>query len=128
MSGIPHRPNIVSQEQLVGSMMPKITIIICKLGTEVEPSRRKNQFENGQATHHKAMTTQVGKCIDQIYEDMNKATRPISKPQMMYTTLFMATQANRYVGWPPPIPLNCQRQRTSSVVNTKARGSVAKPY
>jgi hypothetical protein len=55
------------------------------------------------------MTTQVGKCIDQIYEDMNKVTRPISKLQTMYTTLFMATQANRYVGWPPLTPLNCER-------------------
>jgi len=83
---------------------------------------------NGQATYHKPMTTQVGKCIDQIYEDMNKITRSISKLQTMYTTLFMATQTNRYVGWPPPIPLNCERQRTRSVVNIKVRGSVAKPY
>jgi len=40
MSGIPQIPNIVSQEQLVGFMMPKITTITCKLGTKAEPSAR----------------------------------------------------------------------------------------
>jgi len=100
MNGIPQIPNIVSQEQSVGSIMPKM---------EAKPSKRNSEFENGQATHHKPMTTQVGKCIDQIYEDLNKVTIPISKPQTMYTTMFMATQANRYVGWPPSILLNCER-------------------
>ncbi len=48
------------------------------------------------------MIIQVGKHIDQIYEDPNKVTVPISRP-------FMARQANKYVGWPPLIPLNCER-------------------
>ncbi len=34
MNGIPQIPNIVSQEQLVGSMMPKIIIVACKLRIE----------------------------------------------------------------------------------------------
>jgi len=109
MNGIPQIPNIVSQEQLVGSMMPKIIIVACKLRMEAKPSKRNSEFENGQATHHKPMTTQVGKCINQIYEDLNKVTIPISKLQTVYTTMFMATQANKYVGWPPSIPLNCER-------------------
>jgi hypothetical protein len=75
---------------------------------EAKPSRR-SESENGQTTYHKPMITQVGKCIHQIYEDLSKVTIPISKLQMVYTTLFMATQANRYVGWPPLIPLNYER-------------------
>jgi hypothetical protein len=34
MSGILHIPNIVSQEQLVGSMMLKTFIVTCKFGTK----------------------------------------------------------------------------------------------
>jgi len=49
--------------------MPKIAIVACKLRTEAEPSIKRNEFENGQATYHKPMTTEVGKHIDQIYED-----------------------------------------------------------
>jgi hypothetical protein len=37
MSGIPHIPIIVSQKQHIGSMMPNIIIIACKLGQKSEP-------------------------------------------------------------------------------------------
>jgi hypothetical protein len=43
----------------------------------------------------------------------------------MYITMIMITQANKCVGWPPPIPLNYERLRTRLVMNTGARGSVA---
>jgi hypothetical protein len=32
----------------------------------------------------------------------------ISKPQMVYTTPIMTTQANIFLGWPPPILTNCE--------------------
>jgi hypothetical protein len=32
------------------------------------------------------------------------------------------------VGWPPLIPLNCEQQKTKSMVNTIARGLEARPY
>ncbi len=86
--------------------MPKIIIVAYKLRQEAKPSKRRSESKNRQATYLKAMTTQVGKHINQIYENLSKVTIPISKPQTVYTTLFMATQANRYVGWPPLIPLN----------------------
>lgn len=46
----------------------------------------------------------------------------------MYITSIMTTQANKCVGWPPPIPLNYERQRIGLKMNTGAGGSVAKPY
>jgi hypothetical protein len=46
----------------------------------------------------------------------------------MYITSIMTTQANKCIGWPPPIPLNYERQRIGLVVNTRAGGSMAKPY
>jgi hypothetical protein len=57
MSGIPQIPTIVSQEQLISSMMPKIVVVACKLGTKATPSKRKSQSKNGQATYHIPMTT-----------------------------------------------------------------------
>jgi len=47
---------------------------------------------------------------------------------MFYTTSIVKTQVNKFVGWPLPIPLKCEQHRIGSVVNTVARGSVAKPY
>jgi hypothetical protein len=47
---------------------------------------------------------------------------------MIYTTLIMTTQANRSMGWPPPIPLNCVQNIIGLMVNIGIRGSVAKPY
>ncbi len=31
------------------------------------------------------------------------------------------------MGWPPSIPLNCERQRTGSMVNTTIGGLMARP-
>jgi hypothetical protein len=42
MNGIPQIVNIVSQEQLVGSMMPEIIIVACKCRTEAKPSKKRN--------------------------------------------------------------------------------------
>lgn len=46
----------------------------------------------------------------------------------MYITSIMKTQVNKCVGWPPPIPLKCERQKIGSIVNTRTWGSMAKPY
>jgi hypothetical protein len=32
------------------------------------------------------------------------------------------------MGWPPPIPINFERQKTKSMVNPRTRVIVAKPY
>jgi hypothetical protein len=74
------------------------------------------------------VTTYVGRCIDQIYENSNRVKIPISKPQTMYITSIMTTQINKCLGWPPPIPLNDERQRIISIVNIGTWGSMAKPY
>jgi hypothetical protein len=34
---------------------------------------------------------------------------PISRPQTIYTTPITTMQANIFVGWPPPIPINYER-------------------
>jgi hypothetical protein len=36
--------------------------------------------------------------------------------------------SKQFVGWPPLIPLNCEQQKTKSMVNTIARGLEARPY
>jgi len=46
----------------------------------------------------------------------------------MYIASIITTQANRFVGWPLLIPLNCEQQKTKSMVNTIARGLEARPY
>ncbi len=46
----------------------------------------------------------------------------------MYTTPIITIQANTSLGWPPPIPLNCEQYRIGLVVNIIARGSMARPY
>jgi len=46
----------------------------------------------------------------------------------MYIASIITTQANRFVGWPPLIPLNCEHQKTKSMVNTIERGLKARPY
>ncbi len=52
---------------------------------------------------------------------------PISSLQTVYTTP-MTTQTNKSMGWPLPIPINCERQRTGFVVNPGARVPMANPY
>jgi len=55
------------------------------------------------------MSTQFGKRKNQTYEVPSKVTIPISRPQMLYTSPMMMTQANRSMGWPPPILLNYEQ-------------------
>jgi hypothetical protein len=52
------------------------------------------------------MSNQLGRKVDQIHGIPSKVIVPISKPQTIYTTPMMMTQANTFVGWPPPIPIN----------------------
>jgi hypothetical protein len=49
------------------------------------------------------MSTQFGKRENQNYEVPSKVTIPISRRQFVYTSPMMMTQANRSMGWPPPI-------------------------
>jgi hypothetical protein len=42
MNGIPQIPTIVSQELLIRSMMPKMVVVACKLGTKAKPSKKEN--------------------------------------------------------------------------------------
>jgi hypothetical protein len=53
---------------------------------------------------------------------------PISRPQRVYTTPIMTTQTNKSMGWPLPILINCERQRTELVVNPRVGVPMAKPY
>jgi hypothetical protein len=53
---------------------------------------------------------------------------PISRPQMVYIVPIMTTKANKFVEWPPLIPINCEGQKTILVVNPRAWVLVAKPY
>jgi hypothetical protein len=53
---------------------------------------------------------------------------PISRPQMINTTLIMTTQANESMGWPQLIPLNYERQIIGLVVNIKVGGLLTIPY
>jgi hypothetical protein len=46
--------------------MPKMAIVVCKLGPKVEPSRSK--LKNGQATYWVLMSIQVGRHVDHIDE------------------------------------------------------------
>jgi hypothetical protein len=55
------------------------------------------------------MNTQFERKANQIYENPSWVMIPISRLQMVYTALIMTTQANRFVGWPPLIPLNFER-------------------
>jgi hypothetical protein len=89
---------------------------------------KKNQFENDQVTYQVLVNIHFGRRVDQTSKVPNKVTIPISRPQTIYKTPIMMTQANRSMGWPPPIPLNCERQRIGLVVDPRARGLMAKPY
>jgi len=53
---------------------------------------------------------------------------PISSFQIVYTTPIMTTQTNKSMGWPLPIPINSERQRTGFMVNPGARVPMANPY
>jgi hypothetical protein len=76
---------------------------------------------NGQTTYLAPMNTQFERKVDQIYEDPSWVIVPISRFQMVYTAPIMTIQANIFVGWPPLIPLNCERYKIGSVVNTRTR-------
>jgi hypothetical protein len=54
------------------------------------------------------VNNQLGKRINQTHGILSKVIVPISKLQMIYITPIMMTQANTFVGWPPPIPINCE--------------------
>lgn len=47
---------------------------------------------------------------------------------MVYTTLIMTTQANISMGWPPPIPINCEWQRSRLMMNLGARVPMSRTY
>ncbi len=87
-------------------MIPNTTIVVCKLGQKFELPKIKSQYENGQATYHILMNIQFGRKANQTYEVPSRVIIPISRPQTIYTTLIMMTQANRYVRRPPLIPSN----------------------
>lgn len=108
VSGILQIPIIVSHEQQMRSVMPETTTIAYKLGQEVEPSRKGSQSKNDQATYQVPMNIQVGRQVNQIYEDPSRVTIPISRPQTMYTTPIIMTQTNISMGWPSLILLNCE--------------------
>jgi hypothetical protein len=40
----------------------------------------------------------------------------------------MTTQINKYTGWPPSIPMNCEGQKIKLVVTFRARVLVVRPY
>ncbi len=40
----------------------------------------------------------------------------------------MTTQINKYMGWPPSIPINCEGQRIGSVVNPRVGVLVVRTY
>jgi hypothetical protein len=75
VSAIPQIPIIVSHKQHIRSIMPQTTIVTCKLGQKVEPSRR-NQSKNGQATYQVLVNIQVGRRAYQINEDPSQVTIP----------------------------------------------------
>jgi hypothetical protein len=118
------------KKQHIGFVMPNIVTITCKLGQESEPSKERIQSKSGQVTYMPMvpMSTQFGKRETQTYEVPSRVTISISRPQTIYTSPMMMTQANRSMGWPPPIVLNYERYRIGLVVNFGARGSVARPY
>jgi hypothetical protein len=58
----------------------------------------------------------------------SKVIMPIPSPQMINTTPIMITQANGFLGWSPPIPINLEGQKTRSVVNLGTGVPMAKPY
>jgi len=47
---------------------------------------------------------------------------------MVYIVPIMTTQTNKFVDWPPPIPINYEGQKTESLVNLGVGVLVAKPY
>ncbi len=74
------------------------------------------------------MRTQFGWRIYQTHGVTNMVVIPISRPQTVYKTLIMTTQTNKSMGWPLPIPINCERQKIELVVNPKVGVPMAKPY
>jgi hypothetical protein len=67
------------------------------------------------------VNTQLGRKTNQTHEVPSRVTMFILKPQMVYIVPIMTTQANIFVGWPPPIPINCEGKRTKSMVNLQTR-------
>ncbi len=74
------------------------------------------------------MSIKVGGQVKQFLKNPSQVTIPISRPQMVYTSQIIMTQANSSMGWPLLIPLNCERQRIRLVVNITMGGLVARPY
>ncbi len=64
MSGIPHIPTIVSQEQHIIFVMLDLDALGCKFRQEFEPSRIRKQFENGQSTYQVLVNIQLGQMAD----------------------------------------------------------------
>jgi hypothetical protein len=86
--------------------MPDTLVVACKFKQEFEPSRRRKQSKNGQGTYQILVNNQLGRRVDQTRGILSKVIVSISKRQTLYTTPIMMTQANTFVGWPPPIPIN----------------------
>jgi hypothetical protein len=57
------------------------------------------------------MSIQVGGRLNQFFEDLSQVTIPISRPQMVYTSPIIMTQANKSIGWPLLIPLNYEHNK-----------------
>jgi hypothetical protein len=55
------------------------------------------------------MSIWFGKRENQNYEVPSRVTIPISRPQLVYTSPIAMNQANRSMGWPPPIILNYEQ-------------------
>jgi hypothetical protein len=63
------------------------------------------------------MNTQLEWREDQTHGVPSRVTIPISRPQMVYTTPIMMTQAKKSMGWPPPILIIYEGHRIRLVVN-----------
>jgi ribosomal protein L6P/L9E len=88
-------------------MLNTITVAY-KFRQEYKSSKRRKQTKNGQVAYQVLVSTQLGRKTNQTHEVPSKVTMPIPKPQTIYTTPIMTTQANIFVGWPPSIPINCE--------------------
>jgi hypothetical protein len=64
---------------------------MCELKQESQLIRKRRQSKNGQGTYRISMNTQFGGCVNQTHKVPNRVTMPISRLQMVYTTLIMIT-------------------------------------
>lgn len=72
-------------------MLLNTIIVVCELKQESELIRKRKQSKNGQGTYWVLMNTQFGGCVNQTHRVPNRVTMPISRLQMVYTTLIMIT-------------------------------------